>query len=144
VKTPFLLTQEGSKIINIYYNNSHIKGLSPNLPFEPTIVGKRGCTVGVSRGSRAFPKGKVQASTKKGKSQSKAAINSINPRRAGNARLDAGRKLSISCSILVRSAPKLAGSIGRTISYRLVFFSDFISHFFLVPLFESPSKIMLM
>jgi len=41
--------REGSKIINIYYNNSPIKGLSPNLPFEPTIVGHRGCTPGVSK-----------------------------------------------------------------------------------------------
>ena len=83
------------------------------------------------QGSRAFPKGKVQASRiPKGKSRSKSR--SIPSIRAELAMLATAQdtELSVSRSILVQFAPKLAGSSGRTIFHRLVFFSYFFRTFF--------------
>ena len=70
-------------------------------------------------------------------------INPINPRGAGNACSRSDRKLSIAGSILVRSQSRLAGSNEHNVLQGLVFFSYFIFEIFVVTLFESPNKIMI-
>jgi len=74
----------------------------------------------------------------------KVAINPINSRRAGNARYGPGHRIEhISLNSYLMCA-EISG-IARPYDFPLAsIFSDFFSHFFLVTLFESDNKLMLM
>jgi hypothetical protein len=59
-------------------------------------------------------------------------------------RLTPGQKSSISCSILVRSRARLAGSNAADVFHIAVFISDFYLNIFTVTLFEPYNKRMIM
>ena len=68
-------------------------------------------------------------------------INPINSARWTGSAQSLVRKSVIASSILVRSMSRLAGSTAAEVPHGMVFFSYFISHFFVVILFERANKI---
>ena len=104
-----------------------MKGLCPNLPFEPTIAGQKRLHRRCEHwGSRTFPKGKVQASAKKGSRDRSRDQSHQFWERSPRLRT----KLSVSRSVLIRFAQKLAGSSGRAILHRPGIFHIFFCTFF--------------
>ena len=89
MKNPFPLTREGSWIINIYYNNSPLKGQSPCSSVEHPIARRRGAP-SVRAGEPRLPK-REGASFQSPKRE--VAINPINSRRTGNARYSPGHRI---------------------------------------------------
>ena len=81
---------------------------------------------------------------KPGVPKKEIVIDPINPRVSWDAHLIPGRKLSISRSILVRFALRLAGSTAIDVLQGVVFFSYFFSNIFVCTLFEGANKIMIM